>query len=34
VLAVFDRDHGGAAIRAAGYRYNYVLRLEDGNPVS
>ena len=34
VLAMFDRDHGGAAIRAAGYRYNYVLRLEDGNPVS
>ena len=33
VVAVFDRDHGGAAIRAAGYRYDYVLRLEDGNPV-
>ena len=33
VVALFDRDQGGAAIRAAGYRYDYVLRLEDGRPV-
>ncbi len=34
VLAMFDREHGGETVRAAGYRYDYVLRLEDGKPVS
>ena len=33
VVALFDRDQGGATIRAAGYRYDYVLRLEDGRLV-
>lgn len=32
VVALFDRDRGGEAIRAAGYRYDYALRLEDGKP--
>ena len=34
VVAVFDRDSGGDRIRALGYDYRYVLRLEDGEPVS
>ena len=33
VVAMFDRDDGGAAIRAAGYRYDYALRLENGYPL-
>lgn len=33
VVTMFDRDRGGDAIRAAGYRYDYVLRMEDGRPV-
>ena len=32
VIALFDRDAGGNAVKAAGYRYDYALRVsEDGN---
>ena len=32
VIALFDRDAGGNAIKAAGYRYDYALRVsEDGS---
>ena len=33
VVAVFDRGDGGDRIRALGYDYRYVLRIEDGEPV-
>ena len=33
VLTVFDRGHGGDALRERGYDYRYVLRLEDGRAV-
>ena len=32
VIALFDRDAGGMAVKAAGYRYDYALRVsEDGS---
>ena len=32
VIALFDRDAGGKAVQAAGYRYDYALRIiEDGS---
>ena len=32
VIALFDRDVGGSAVQAAGYRYDYALRVsEDGS---
>ena len=33
VVAVFDRGDGGDRIRALGYDYRYVLRIEDGEPI-
>ncbi len=32
VIAVFDRGDGGERVRALGYDYRYVLRIEDGEP--
>lgn len=33
IISVFDRDQGGEKVRRAGYRYDCVMRLEDGKVV-
>ena len=30
VIAFFDRDAGGNAVKEAGYRYDYALRVSEG----